>query len=127
MKPPPDHAGLLDGFYLEVPLPASWPDESRKRLKKYGRWYGALVEGSIQALSDQQREFAALFRGEVERDPQTVDEIVWDAYLRLIRHQHSPKVRASGMSLRTVKDPNAPHRLGNGDDDHVYFVRPRRR
>jgi hypothetical protein len=127
MKAPAAHAVLIGGFKPDCDRPAGWDDQSWQRLLKYGRWYVALVARTIQPLSAAQRDFAALFRGEVEREPQNQDEYVWDAYQRLLRYNDAPTSKPSGLSLKTIKDPSAPARLASGDDDAVYFVRRRRR
>lgn len=127
MKAPPDHSALLGGFIPACDRPVTWQEQSWQRLIRFGRWYQALVVGDIQPLSEAQRDFVALFRGATEREPQNDDEYLWEAYQRLLKSRDVPRARPSGLTLRTAKDPNAPPRLENGDDDAVYFIRRRRR
>lgn len=125
MKAPPDHAAYLEGFQPECTQPPGWTDRDWRRLMRYGRWYEALVGGALAPLSDDQRNFVALFRGDQQRDAETLHEQTWSAYLRRIDPTNVPQMN-SGLSLRAGGGGGAK-RLPNGDDDKVYFVRRKRR
>lgn len=127
MKAPDDHKSYFGGFVPKCSRGPTWPDSMWLGLKKYGRWYEALISGTITPVSDEQMRFAALFRGESHREPEGIHENRWDAYRRRVEYERRPVPRGSSLSLRVEKSPDVPPRLPNGDDDHVYFTKRKRR
>ncbi|MHC1777560.1 MAG: DUF413 domain-containing protein [Lentimicrobium sp.] len=48
-------------------------------LEKYGHWFMALTKGELDPISDLQKEFILVAKG--ERSPFTIEEFAWFKYL----------------------------------------------
>lgn len=130
MNIPPEHKTLIgtDRFTPLCNQPPGWSKEDWAKLRKFGLWYEALIEGSIAPVTRAQEDFVAYFRGPQSREPNGEHESLWATYLDRLKYVNQD-ASAFGAAPRIPKPPRSQTpRLENGDDDAVYFnpKRPRR-